>query len=238
MVLQIKGARQRDYLLFDRLTKFGSLLAWPLFQPVSFHVTGERMIPAHFEELSEKDKRGYELLRVSLRASAVRYARQKSLETFQNVMNRIRVFVTGTDDDQWKRGCVCGICWFSDSIAINIHELAMLTSKCRSSINGLFQSLGYGIVPHASEAAAPLPAHLPFLRNNFAELRKWTVRQKYVREPTMAPQSGDIDASDPALPVKPGSEGSSEGLWQSDVLWSKTDSLFSDPFPFLDSGEF
>jgi hypothetical protein len=144
-------------------------------------------IPAHFEELSEADKRAYERLRISLSAPTCKNRRNKSLEVFRGVVDCIKAFVIGHDDDHWKRALVCGICWFESSIAINTHQLKILTNKCKSSINGLFQSLGYGMVPSGSDAAVPLLTYFPFMRGNFNELRQWTVRQKLAVTPKPAP---------------------------------------------------
>jgi hypothetical protein len=90
------------------------------------------------------------------------------------------------------------MCFFDNSIAINNHQLRFLTSKCKSSINGLLQSMGYGTVPSGSDPARALAEFLPPVRGNFAELRKWTVRQK--ASLTAAP--GDVAVGEPAPPLE------------------------------------
>jgi hypothetical protein len=139
--------------------------------------------PTHFDDLCEADKRAYERLRLSLSAPTCKNRRNKSLETFRGVVECIRAFVIGHDDDHWKRALVCGICWFENSIAINTRQFKILTNKCKSSINGLFLALGYGTVPSGSDAAAPLMTYFPFMRGNFNELRQWTVRQRLSATP-------------------------------------------------------
>jgi hypothetical protein len=148
--------------------------------------------PPYFDQLSETDQQKYALLRTAISAPTCRNRRNKARSTFQDVVDWIHTFVTGAADDQWKRSLVCGICWFDNSIAINRYQFSILTSRSKSSINGLFQSLGYGTIPSGCDAAAPLLTFFPFLRDNFAELRKWTVRQQMSATPNPEPLLTEI----------------------------------------------
>jgi hypothetical protein len=184
--------------------------------------------PAYFDQLSETDQQAYRFLQMSLSAPGCKNRRNKALSTFQDLVDCVHHFVIGTNDDQWKRALVCGICWFGNSIAVNRHQFSILTSKSKSSINGLFQSLGYGTIPYGCDAAAPLLAYFPFLHNNFAELRRWTVRQKMsatpppdslltqVREHYSARQSVTPPPADPdpQLPF-----GKTEDAWDPFSFW-------------------
>jgi hypothetical protein len=134
--------------------------------------------PEYFSQLSEADQRSYEQLQRNLSAPTCKNRRNKSIETFISLIELIKTFVVGTDEDHWKRALVCGICWFGNSMAINTRQFMILTNKCKSSINGLFKALGYGLVPSGSDAAAPLLTFFPFMRGRYNELRQWTVRQK------------------------------------------------------------
>jgi hypothetical protein len=191
--------------------------------------------PAYFETLSEKDKQAYSHLRLSLSAPTCKNRRNKSLETFRGVVDCIKSFVIGTDEDHWKRALVCGICWFENSIAINTRQLKILTNKCKSSINGLFQSLGYGIVPSGSEAAAPLLNYFPFMKGNFTELRQWTVRQK-TTAPTpqyVTPPPGEpADTTGFGLNFRELVQPTFERETISDSEEKGFSSVFDDPFAF------
>jgi hypothetical protein len=71
---------------------------------------------------------------------------------------------------------VCGICWIPDGIAINTRQLRLLVGKCKSSINAMFQNIGYATIPTTRDYGTTLVELLPVLKDNFSELRKWTVR--------------------------------------------------------------
>jgi hypothetical protein len=190
--------------------------------------------PAHFDELSEADKRAYERLRISLSAPTCKNRRYKSLETFRALVDCIKAFVIGHDDDHWKRALVCGICWFEGSIAINTHQLKILTNKCKSSINGLFQALGYGMVPSGSDAAAPLLTYLPFMRGNFNELRQWTVRQKLAATPPPQPAAVYAVPEPRYITPPPGEPSDFDGL---SLNFSETFAVAEAKFPTSDDDQ-
>lgn len=133
--------------------------------------------PQYFDLLSESDKKEYIELRDQLFDPKYKNRRNKSHEAFREVVQSIKKFVVRNDGNDWKRSLVCGIIWLDKSIAINTHQLRLLVDKCKSSINGSFQDLGYKTVPTGADSAKELITKFPFMRNNFAELRQWTIRQ-------------------------------------------------------------
>jgi hypothetical protein len=72
---------------------------------------------------------------------------------------------------------VCGIYWLPDGIAINIHQFRSLFPKCKSSINGSLQRLGFSTNLGRTAASQTIASIFPFLRENMPALRKWTVRR-------------------------------------------------------------
>ena len=133
--------------------------------------------PQYFDLLSESDKQEYIELRDQLFDPKYKNRRNKSHEAFKEVVQSIEKFVVRNDGNDWKRSLVCGVIWLDKSIAINTHQLRLLVDKCKSSINGSFQDLGYKTVPTGADCAKELITKFPFMRNNFAELRQWTIRQ-------------------------------------------------------------
>jgi hypothetical protein len=126
--------------------------------------------------LSEPDKMAYGHMRQSLSSSACKHRRHHSKEINQDNLTRLRGFVMRGDADDWKRALVCGVCWLNGAIAINTRQLRLLMSKCKSSINAMFQDIGYATVPTTSDYGGALAAFFPVIKDNFAELRKWTIR--------------------------------------------------------------
>ena len=133
--------------------------------------------PQYWKTLSYKDQQEYAKLRKALSSPACKNRRNKSIATFAEIVDTIHNYVVQGDENDNKRALVCGITWIDDGVAINTHQLRLLISKCKSSINGSFQAMGYGTIPTASDSAGQLIQQFPFLKNNFPELRQWTVRK-------------------------------------------------------------
>ena len=77
----------------------------------------------------------------------------------------------------------CGVCWISDGISINAHQLTILLGKCKSSINGSLHRMKYVPFPSSNQASQELIEIIPILKSNFAELRQWTLRKQVVYTP-------------------------------------------------------
>jgi hypothetical protein len=113
------------------------------------------------------------------------------------MLDRARAFVVHGDSSDLNRGLVCGMIWLSRGMAVNIQQMRLLTSKCKSSINGSFGNLGYGTIPAGADSAGELIAKCPFMKSNFSELRQWTMRQ-LLQEKVFAPAATfSIDLDDP-----------------------------------------
>jgi hypothetical protein len=105
--------------------------------------------PNYWHLLSSEDQKGYANLQKTVSAPWRKNRPNRSLQTFEEIFESIKSFVVRSDADDWKRSTVCGIRWiasdqYSGVIAINARQLGLLISKCKSSINGSFQRLGYG----------------------------------------------------------------------------------------------
>jgi hypothetical protein len=136
----------------------------------------EEVFPAYWDLIDESDRAAYLTLRQTLSSSTCKHCRHHSNEVNRDILNMIQAFVIRNDADDWKRALVCGICWLQASIAINTRQLRLLVSKCKSSINAMFQNIGYVTVPTTSEYGVAIAQFFPAIKDNFAELRKWTIR--------------------------------------------------------------
>ncbi|EAX99592.1 hypothetical protein TVAG_427560 [Trichomonas vaginalis G3] len=193
----------------------------------------EGAIREYYSLLTESDKQEYNSLRQSLTSSECRNCRHKRLENFNDMLQRIHKYINKNDGDDWKRALVCGVCWISDGIAINTHQLSYLLGKCKSSINGSLHKLQYSPFPSSNQASKELMEIIPRLKSNFAELRQWTLRKHVIMTPqpniihevtptslTPVPQI-DFDPSS-ALPVQTSTEvasvGSAEPFFDDDYM--------------------
>lgn len=136
--------------------------------------------PQYWNLLSESDKAGYNNLRRSFNAGSIRRNRGHRIETFDGILEAIRKYAERKAQDDWKRFLVCGVCWMDQAIAINTRQLRLLISKCKSSINGSLLKLGYSTNTSHSESWKILFSRIPLLKDNFTEIRQWTIRYKDV----------------------------------------------------------
>jgi hypothetical protein len=102
------------------------------------------------------------------------------------MLEAIKAFAVRDDEDDWKRCIVCGVIWLPGSIAINTRQLRLLIDKCKSSINGSLQRMGYSSVTSRGDTSKQLIEFVPKLPGNFSELRQWTVRQISAQTPQPA----------------------------------------------------
>jgi hypothetical protein len=141
-------------------------------------------LPRHWELLSCDDQAKYLALQQSLATPSQKNRRNRSVDTFPQTLETIKSFVNRNDGDDWKRSVVCGVCWLNSegTVALNIRQLRVLVSKCKSSINGSFQFLGFDLVSAGMECSISLGKYLPVLHDNFQELRQWTIRKNAATE--------------------------------------------------------
>jgi hypothetical protein len=98
------------------------------------------------------------------------------MEDFQAVIGAIEVFENTDTADKWKRCLVCGMCTLPNGIAVNTTQLRWLVFKCKLSINGSLNGLGYGLIVTDQSAGEELLSAIPDLRENCVEFRRWTIR--------------------------------------------------------------
>lgn len=161
-------------------------------------------LPGFYDLLSDSDKEGYNQLRTALSSKNCRNRRNKRLETFSEMLNAIHTYAIRNDDSDWKRCLVCGVLWLSNGIAINTRQMRLLIDKCKSSINGSLHRMGYSAVTCRGDTSNQIVELIPMLKNNFPELRQWTVRQMstWTPQPTL-PHVDPMPAIKPSISVSP-----------------------------------
>ena len=132
--------------------------------------------PKFFHLLTPNDQIQYNLLREALSSHVCRNLRGKRLQSFIELLASIKKFCIRNDLQDSIRCLVCGICWVPNGIAINTRQFGILVNKCKSSINGSLQQLGYTTLQNRSESNATITQAIPFLKDNYMELREWSIR--------------------------------------------------------------
>ncbi|OHT10432.1 potassium/sodium hyperpolarization-activated cyclic nucleotide-gated channel 1 [Tritrichomonas foetus] len=143
-------------------------------------------LPQYWDLLTEADKNGYHTLKMAFNAGSIKRNRGHRIETFDGILDAIRRYAEQGNENDWKRFLVCGVCWMDQAIAINTRQLRLLISKCKSSINGSLQKLGFSTNTSHSESWNILFSRIPLLKDNFTEIRQWTIR--YRIQPNMVLQ--------------------------------------------------
>ena len=133
-------------------------------------------LPAHWDLLHPSDLDQYVQLRTSFYDEIKMSKKGERLESFIKRLKRIREFVERGDGDDWKRGLVCGIIFLSNGIAIHIQQFRLLLGKCKSSINGSLQQIGFIAHPQGGPIEEELCDKVPIFRKEHSEVKKWTVR--------------------------------------------------------------
>ncbi|OHT16736.1 hypothetical protein TRFO_13007 [Tritrichomonas foetus] len=128
--------------------------------------------PKFFFLLSDSDRLQY----ISIR-DAQRDPHNKT-ETFAQEIEKLRKFVVRGDCEDWKRSLVCGIYWLQEGLAINIQQLKVVLSKCKSSLNASLSKIGLNVILNRAKAAYLVLNTFPFLKDHSSELRQWTVRKR------------------------------------------------------------
>ena len=139
--------------------------------------------PPFFDILIQEDQQRYIELRASLSSEKRRYQRFRRTDSFDEILSEIKHFCIRNDDDDWKRCLVCGVCWPTGCIGINVRQLALLIDKSKSNINGVFAKMGYISDQSNLEFKRSLIECLPILKGNHLEQRFWTIRYN----PTLTP---------------------------------------------------
>jgi hypothetical protein len=147
--------------------------------------------PHFLDQLTPTEQSDYEALRRALSSPSCKSRRNRSNETFQEVLDQLKQFI----GDSPTRGLVCGIVWLERGIAINTHQLSLVTNRCKSSINGSFQSLGYGTIPSGADVAPEIERVFPFMKGRFGLLRQWTIRQRIDDVPQPVPSAVEDEIS-------------------------------------------
>lgn len=158
--------------------------------------------------LNDYDKYQYNCLKYALASSASKNQRNMRITNFNEAIEAIKCFAIRGDKDDKLRSLVSGICWLKDGIAINTHQLKALIGKCKSSINGSLQKMGYAQNISRAEAITALTNYFPFLKDNASEIRKWSVRQnpnseaKFLCSPPTPPQEAPKVTSPVSITVQ------------------------------------
>jgi hypothetical protein len=168
-------------------------------------------VSAYWNLLSEDDRLEY--MRLSQRffadqklSALVRAGRERRGVVFMKEILAVLQYIERSSENTELRSIVTGLCIHGPFVCINTRALKGILCRCKSSINGLFQELGYGQWRARYDREFVMLA-MPSLRKDPSVLRQWTIRQ--VADDSMFCFVSKIPRVE--LPGDPGREGGAKG---------------------------
>lgn len=133
--------------------------------------------PASFWNiLSQDDRNEYLRLRQSFHNGQKISSKDRRIVTFRKELNIVLQYLERSPENMEARCILIGVCFVGPLICVNTRQLKSFLSRCKSSINGSFQQLGYVALKTKAKARSCCVAVLPSLQNHQTVLRQWTVR--------------------------------------------------------------
>lgn len=139
---------------------------------------GRCLEPRHWDLLEEIEQEEYRALQAKVSAQSNRNRRNKSAETFNEILESVKAFVMKEDGREWKRALVTGLFWVTCFIVVNTKQLCILLQRSKSSINSSFQALGYSAPADGLDTTNLIINCFDCFKNDYNELRQWTLRAK------------------------------------------------------------
>lgn len=134
-------------------------------------------LPSHYwESLTAHDQMEFERLREYFHKNQKSANKDRRLVIFSKELLEILKFIEKSEYGREIRTILVGVCFAGQFIGVNTRQLKGFLGRCKSSINGSFQQLGYVAVKTKSKARSCILSILPSLEKDQNILRQWTVR--------------------------------------------------------------
>lgn len=127
--------------------------------------------------LSEQDKYKYRCLQLALTEGIEKNTKNQRITSFKKAIEAIKAYAVRGDYNDIARCYTCGLIWLKEGLAVNTYHLKQLMGKCKSSINGSIQKMGYNNNMSRADSAKTMIQWFPMLKDNSTELRKWSIRR-------------------------------------------------------------
>jgi hypothetical protein len=136
--------------------------------------------PLFWSQLTQEDKDEFIKIRTNFRQSQKISSKDRRVITFRRELLVVLDFIERRPDSMEARAVLAGVCFAGPVICVNTRQLKSFLARCKSSINGSFQQLGFVALRVKAKARECVVAVLPSLRSQQTILRQWTAR--YVSE--------------------------------------------------------
>ena len=126
--------------------------------------------------LTPEDQSEFIMLRNNFLQNAKFASKDRRVVAFRNELIIALRYIEKSPDNIEMRSIMTGLSFCGPMIAVNNRQFKLFTGRCKSSINGSFQQLGYGAVKTKAKAKVYVIDLLPSLSTEPQLLRQWTVR--------------------------------------------------------------
>lgn len=131
---------------------------------------------SYWNAISQDDRNEYLRLRQSFHHGQKISSKDRRIVTFRKELNIVLHYLERSTENMEARCVLTGVCFAGPVICVNTRQLKSFLSRCKSSINGSFQQLGYVALRTKAKARNCVVSVLPSLQNQQNILRQWTVR--------------------------------------------------------------
>jgi hypothetical protein len=134
-------------------------------------------VPAFFwTTLSSDDRAEFVRLRSLFSQMQKTASQDRRGVAFSNELLTILGYIERSPENLEARSVVTGVCFVGPLICVNTRQLMTFVCRCKSSINGILQELGYVPIRTRLKTRRCIVAVLPSLDRNPELIRQWTVR--------------------------------------------------------------
>jgi hypothetical protein len=102
--------------------------------------------------------------------------KDRRLDTFPRDLMLAISYIERSPTNTEARAILVGLCFIGPCVCVNTRQLKTFMARCKSSINGSFQQLGYVLIAARAKARECVLASLPALRAHREVMRQWTAR--------------------------------------------------------------
>ena len=141
-----------------------------------FHTPDISLPQNYWSVLSQDDKDEFMRLRSTFQHGQKISSKDRRIVTFSKELNLLIRYLERSPENLEARCVLIGVCFVGPYVCVNTRQLKSYLCRCKSSINGSFQQLGYVALRTKAKARDCVTTALPSLQNNQNILRQWTVR--------------------------------------------------------------
>lgn len=129
-----------------------------------------------WNRLTNEDKAEFHRLRLRFHQSQRSSGKDRRVVSFHKELLTVLAFVERRPEGKEERSIVCGAGFAGKFICVNTRSLKAFLGRCKSSINGSFQQMGYVALRTKTKARNCVLSIMHSLIDDVMNLRQWTVR--------------------------------------------------------------